>query len=93
MGERGDNKRNETCIPPRLVILFFNPFITYRRQDGSGHSGLYYVVQVTCKLLDPKSSESSATFIGKLINTLVIKVSGWKLPFKHLSILCFAKIS
>ncbi|XP_066919668.1 importin-9-like isoform X2 [Clytia hemisphaerica] len=42
-------------------------------QDGSGHNGLYYIVQVTCKLLDPKASESSAMFIGKLINTLVIK--------------------
>jgi len=42
-------------------------------QDGSGHNGLYYIVQVTCKLLDPHSSESSALFVGKLVNTLVIK--------------------
>lgn len=42
-------------------------------QDGSGQNGLYYVVQVTCKLLDPRSSESTAAFVGKLINTLLMK--------------------
>jgi len=41
--------------------------------DGSGHNGLYYIMQVTCKLLDPGSSESTALFVGKLVNTLVLK--------------------
>ena len=30
-------------------------------------------MEVTCKLLDPSSSESSALFVGKLVNTLVLK--------------------
>eukprot|EP00794_Sanderia_malayensis_P006843 gene6843-7611_t len=42
--------------------------------DSNGHNGLDYVLQVTTYLLDPKVSENSAVFVGKLINTLVIKV-------------------
>ena len=43
-------------------------------QDGMGRNGLYYVIEMTCKLLDPKCSESSALNVGKLVNTLVTKV-------------------
>lgn len=42
-------------------------------QDASGQNGLWYIMQVTCKLLNPGSSESSALFVGKLVNTLVLK--------------------
>jgi len=42
-------------------------------QDGSGQSGLAYIIQVICKLLDPRAPENNATFVGKLINVLVIK--------------------
>lgn len=44
------------------------------RQDGSGNNGLYYAVELTCKLLDPKCSENSALYVGKFVNTLVTKV-------------------
>jgi len=41
--------------------------------DGAGQSGLSYIIQVACKLLDPHSSESTALYVGKLVNTLVLK--------------------
>jgi len=63
----------QNCGECIRAFISCSPDQIFAWQDGSGHNGLYYVVQITCKLLDPKSSESSATFIGKLINTLVIK--------------------
>jgi len=41
--------------------------------DGSGQNGLTYVVKVVMRLLDPRSTETNAMFVGKLINSLVIK--------------------
>lgn len=41
--------------------------------DANGGSGLSYIVQVACRLLDPHTSEFSATLIGKLITTLICK--------------------
>lgn len=42
-------------------------------RDPNGTSGLVYVVQVACRLLDPHTSEFSATLVGKLITTLICK--------------------
>jgi hypothetical protein len=39
----------------------------------SGNNGVYFVVQVIVKLLDPKTSEYTASFVGRLISTLMSK--------------------
>lgn len=36
-------------------------------------SGLAYVVQFACRLLDPTTSEFSASLVGKLVTTLLCK--------------------
>lgn len=43
-------------------------------QDGQGHNGIYYIVQVISKLLDPKTSEFTATFVGRLVSILISKL-------------------
>ncbi|KAK2163574.1 hypothetical protein LSH36_77g04009 [Paralvinella palmiformis] len=43
-------------------------------QVGQGHNGIYYVVQVISKLLDPKTSEFTATFVGRLVSILISKL-------------------
>ena len=51
------------------------PILALPRRDANGLSGLDYVVQVITYLLDPRIPQNSAVFVGKLINSLVIKVS------------------
>lgn len=41
--------------------------------DDQGRDGLWYAVQVAARLLDPRSSEFTATFVGRLVSTLVLK--------------------
>ncbi|ELT91403.1 hypothetical protein CAPTEDRAFT_225381 [Capitella teleta] len=45
----------------------------WQHSSGSGNNGVYYVVQVIVKLLDPKTSEYTASFVGRLIATLFSK--------------------
>ena len=40
----------------------------------TGQSGVLYVVQVISRLLDPKTSEYTATFVGRLVSCLISKV-------------------
>ena len=40
----------------------------------SGNNGIHYVVQVILKLLDPKTSEYTATFVGRLVSILISKL-------------------
>ncbi|XP_075930627.1 importin-9 isoform X2 [Petromyzon marinus] len=40
-------------------------------RDDAGRSGLWYVLQAVTRLLDPRSSEFTATFVGRLVSTLV----------------------
>ena len=42
----------------------------------AGNSGLTYVIQVISKLLDPKTSEFTASFVGKLVTVVLLKVGG-----------------
>ncbi|XP_069141482.1 importin-9-like isoform X2 [Argopecten irradians] len=42
--------------------------------DEQGHNGLYYIIQVISKLLDPKTSEHTASFIGRLVSVVLIGV-------------------
>lgn len=39
----------------------------------NGLPGLNYVVQVACRLLDPATSEFSASLVGKLVTTLICR--------------------
>jgi hypothetical protein len=42
-------------------------------QDGEGKTGLWYMVQVAGQLLNPGGSEFTATFVGRLVTTLIQK--------------------
>lgn len=42
--------------------------------SGVGYGGVYYVVQVVSKLLDSKTSEFTATYVGRLVSLLVSKM-------------------
>jgi hypothetical protein len=44
-------------------------------QDSKGVSALNYIVLVINHMLDPKTSESGCSFIGKFINTLILHTS------------------
>lgn len=41
--------------------------------DEQGHNGLWYVVQAVSQLLDPRTSEFTAAFVGRLVSTLISK--------------------
>ncbi|CAI9717889.1 importin-9-like isoform X1 [Octopus vulgaris] len=43
-------------------------------QDDHGKNGLFYIIQVIAKLLDPKTPEFTATFVGKLVSVIISKV-------------------
>uniref|UniRef100_A0AAY4EW79 Importin N-terminal domain-containing protein n=1 Tax=Denticeps clupeoides TaxID=299321 RepID=A0AAY4EW79_9TELE len=40
-------------------------------RDEQGNSGLWYVMQVVSQLLDPRTSEFTAAFVGRLVSTLI----------------------
>lgn len=42
-------------------------------RDEQGHGGLWYVMQVVSQLLDPRTSEFTAAFVGRLVSTLINK--------------------
>ncbi|XP_066883101.1 importin-9 isoform X4 [Kogia breviceps] len=42
-------------------------------RDEQGHNGLWYVMQVVSQLLDPRTSEFTAAFVGRLVSTLISK--------------------
>uniref|UniRef100_A0A8C7CBF9 Importin 9 n=1 Tax=Oncorhynchus kisutch TaxID=8019 RepID=A0A8C7CBF9_ONCKI len=42
-------------------------------RDTEGHSGLWYVMQVVSQLLDPRISEFTAAFVGRLVSTLIAR--------------------
>ncbi|TST85775.1 Importin-9 [Bagarius yarrelli] len=42
-------------------------------QDEQGHSGLWYIMQVVSHLLDPRMSEFTASFVGRLVSTLIAR--------------------
>ncbi|XP_043281951.1 importin-9 isoform X2 [Venturia canescens] len=43
-------------------------------RDNEGCTGLQYILQIIAQLLNPRSSEFTATFVGKLVTTLIRKV-------------------
>ena len=42
-------------------------------RDTEGHSGLWNVMQVVSQLLDPRTSEFTAAFVGRLVSTLIAR--------------------
>ncbi|XP_020710899.2 importin-9 isoform X2 [Athalia rosae] len=40
-------------------------------RDNEGQTGLHYILQIVAQLLNPQSSEFTATFVGKLVTTLI----------------------
>ncbi|KAG7261839.1 hypothetical protein CRUP_022882 [Coryphaenoides rupestris] len=42
-------------------------------RDEQGKSGLWYVMQVVNQLLDPRTSEFTAAFVGRLVSTLIAR--------------------
>ena len=59
----------------------FSIFLNFYSHKGNichtkflGQNGVYYIVQVISKLLDPKSSEYTATFVGRLVSILISKL-------------------
>ena len=42
---------------------------------AAGNNGVHYVVQIISKLLDPKTSEHTATFVGRLVSILITKMA------------------
>ncbi|ODM92754.1 Importin-9 [Orchesella cincta] len=58
------------CLRAYVAV---SPAQVYENRDANGVSGLAYIVQVACRLLDPHTSEFSATLVGKLITTLICK--------------------
>lgn len=59
--------------------------------DSEGKSGLWYLVQVAGQLLNPTGSEFTATFVGRLVITLIQK-TGDRLG-EHLELLLKAVLS
>ncbi|KAK0168636.1 hypothetical protein PV327_002414 [Microctonus hyperodae] len=43
-------------------------------RDNEGRTGLHYILQIVAQLLNPQSSEFTATFVGRLVTTLIRKV-------------------
>lgn len=53
------------------VSVAYDQIVAWR--DEQGQSGLYYVVKVAQHLLDPKTPESAAMFVGRLVSVLITK--------------------
>ncbi|XP_069694516.1 importin-9 [Periplaneta americana] len=55
------------------TYISISPEQVCNHQDSEGHTGLWYTLQVVALLLNPSSSEYTATFVGRLITTLITK--------------------
>ena len=45
------------------------------RRDPQGNSAISYIVRATSHLLDPRAPEFTASFVGRLVTTMIKKVS------------------
>lgn len=55
-------------------ILFFVVFLLFDRRDSQGTSAISYIVRATSHLLDPRAPEFTASFVGRLVTTLIKNV-------------------
>ena len=56
-----------------MITYHIFPLIK-RKSLFAGKNGLFYIVQVICKILDPKTSEYTASFVGRLVSVVISKV-------------------
>lgn len=78
----GECLRSYIAVSPDQILAFTDP---------NGKSGVVHILAVAEHLLNPTSSEFSATFVGKLVTTLIQKV-GNRLG-DHLDLLLKAVLS
>ncbi len=60
-----------------------------RFTDPEGKSGLWYLVQVAGHLLNPVGSEFTATFVGRLVTTLIQNTRYFIYVYICFEIICF----
>ncbi|XP_077981531.1 importin-9-like [Glandiceps talaboti] len=53
------------------VSVAFDQLVAWR--DEEGNNGVVYVVKVVSRLLNPRTSEFTAAFVGRLVSTLISK--------------------
>eukprot|EP00094_Tigriopus_californicus_P002531 TCALIF_02446-PA protein Name:"Similar to Ipo9 Importin-9 (Mus musculus)" AED:0.08 eAED:0.08 QI:0/0.33/0.2/0.9/1/1/10/0/889 len=82
MQSGGECLRSFVAVAPEQICHF---------HDNEGKSGLWYMVQVAGHLLNPVGSEFTATFVGRLVTTLIQK-TGDQLG-EHLDLLLKAVLS
>ncbi|GFG36391.1 hypothetical protein Cfor_01763 [Coptotermes formosanus] len=68
-----DNSTMQTGGECLRTYISVAPEQVFNHQDSEGHTGLWYSLQVAALLLNPSSSEYTATFVGRLIITLITK--------------------
>lgn len=54
------------------IVFHCSQLIVWRVSVGC--NGVFYIVQVISKLLDPKTSEYTATYVGRLVSILITKM-------------------
>ena len=54
--------------------MFFLFYYFFVRRDSQGTSAISYIVRATSHLLDPRAPEFTASFVGRLVTTLIKNV-------------------
>ena len=79
----------------KLAFCAFCLFSLFARRDPQGNSAISYIVRATSHLLDPRAPEFTASFVGRLVTTMIKKVGDLTinlvnlikivplLPYKH----------
>ncbi|XP_073252649.1 importin-9-like [Porites lutea] len=56
------------------AFVYVSPEQIIAWHDAQGNSAISYIVRATSHLLDPRGSEFSASFVGRLVTTLIKKI-------------------
>lgn len=56
------------------AFVYVSPEQIIAWRDAQGNSAISYIVRATSHLLDPRASEFTASFVGRLVTTLIKKV-------------------
>ena len=69
------------CLVRELSLLLFSilyfggftlpVFPDFFRRDSQGNSAISYIVRAASHLLDPRAPEFTASFVGRLVTTLI----------------------
>ncbi|XP_031834717.1 importin 9 [Nomia melanderi] len=71
-----NSEENETLQSGSEVIRTYLSVAAQQvtvHRDSDGQTGLQYILQIVAQLLNPQSSEFTATFVGRLVTTLIRK--------------------